>query len=98
VVSQRLDERISQGVSQALEMRKTYWNYFMDENDREYYIFYAQMQIARAKVEKMIDDFGKAEAADLKKRAAAEQDAQRRQQIEKAAEFFGGNLSSSLDF
>jgi hypothetical protein len=43
------------------------------------------------RVARIIDDYGKAEAA-------AEQDRTRRAQLEKAAEFFGGNLSSSLDF
>ena len=55
------------------------------------------MQIDKARVAAVIDDFGKEEAADLQRKAATEQDAQRRQQLERAAEFFGGNLSSTLD-
>jgi hypothetical protein len=97
IAGQRLNERIAQAVAQALGERRAYWEYFMDENNREYYITYVEMQIEKARVAKVIDDFGKEEAEDLRKKAAAEQDAQRRQQIEKAAEFFGGNLSSTLD-
>jgi hypothetical protein len=57
---------------------------------------YVLMEIEKARVAKVIDDYGKDTAADLAKRAATEQDAARKQQMEKAAEFFGGNLSSSL--
>ncbi|MDR1506513.1 MAG: hypothetical protein LBI67_05360 [Treponema sp.] len=97
VAGQRLNERIAQALSQALGERRVYWEYFMDENNREYYISYVEMQIDKARVARVIDDFGREEAANLQRQAAAEQDAQRRQQIEKAAEFFGGNLSSTLD-
>jgi hypothetical protein len=97
VTAQRLNERIAQAVAQALGERRAYWEYFMDENNREYYITYVEMQIEKARVARVLDDFGKEEAAELQKKAAAEQDAQRRQQFEKAAEFFGGNLSSTLD-
>lgn len=97
VAGQRLNERIAQAVAQALGERRAYWEYFMDENNREYYITYVEMQIDKARVARVLDDFGKEEAADLQKKAAAEQDTQRRQQFERAAEFFGGNLSSTLD-
>jgi hypothetical protein len=98
IIGQRLNERIAQGVAQALANRRYYWEYFMDENNREYYIDYVEMQIEKARVARIIDDYGKEEAADLQKKAAAEQDRVRRQQLEQAAEFFGGNLSSTLDF
>jgi hypothetical protein len=98
ITGQRLNERIAQGVAQALADRRYYWEYFMDENNREYYIDYVEMQIEKSRVAKIIDDYGKQEAADLQKKAAAEQDRTRKQQLEKAAEFFGGNLSSTLDF
>jgi hypothetical protein len=97
VAGQRLNERIAQAVSQALGERRAYWENFMDENNREYYVTYVEMQIEKARVARVIDDFGKEEAAELQKKAAAEQDAQRRRQLERAAEFFGGNLSSTLD-
>jgi len=55
------------------------------------------MQVDKALVRRIIDNYGKEQAADYAKKAAAEQDAARKQQLQKAAEFFGGNLSSSLD-
>ena len=97
IVGQRLNERIAQALAQALGEHRVYWEYFMDENNREYYIVYVEMQIDKARVAKVIDDFGEEEAAELQRKAAGEQDAQRRQQLERAAEFFGGNLSSTLD-
>jgi hypothetical protein len=97
IAGQRLNERISQAVAQALGDRRFYWEYFMDENNREYYISYVEMQIEKARVARIIDDFGREEAEDLQKKAAAEQDTRRRQQLEQAAEFFGGNLSSTLE-
>ena len=36
IAGQRLNERIAQAVSQALGERRAYWEYFMDENNREY--------------------------------------------------------------
>jgi hypothetical protein len=97
ITGQRLNERVSQAAAQALEARRFYWEYFMDENNREYYVAYVEMEIAKARVARVIDEFGSQEAADLQKKAAAEQDTQRRRQLEQAAEFFGGNLSSSLE-
>jgi hypothetical protein len=97
ITGQRLNERIAQSIAQALGDNRFYWEYFMDENNREYYVAYVEMQIDKARVARVIDDFGKQEAADLQKKAAAEQDTRRRQQLEQAAEFFGGNLSSSLE-
>jgi hypothetical protein len=97
VTAQRLNERIADALSQSLGELRSYWEYFMDENNREFYISYVEMQIEKARVAQVLDDFGKEEAANLQKQAAAEQDAQRKQQLEKAAEFFGGNLSSTLD-
>jgi hypothetical protein len=97
ITGQRLNERISQAVAQALGERRSYWEYFMDENNREYYVSYVEMQIEKARVARVIDEFGRQEAADLQKKADDEQDTRRRQQLEQAAEFFGGNLSSSLE-
>jgi hypothetical protein len=56
------------------------------------------MQVDKALVRRVIDNYGQEQAADYAKKAAAEQDAARKQQLQKAAEFFGGNLSSTLGF
>jgi hypothetical protein len=74
-----------------------YTEVYLDTANQEAYQVYVHMEIAKSRVAKVIDDYGKEAAADYAKRAAAERDAERKQQFEKAAEFFGGNLSSTLD-
>jgi hypothetical protein len=91
-------ERASASKLEGLTPNLAYWEYYDgDSNNRGYYLWYVQMQSARPDVEKMLNAAGKIEAAKLKIKAAAEQDNQRKQQLEKAAEFFNGNLSSLLD-
>jgi len=96
IVGQQLNERIAQNVSQALAPREYYTLTFLDGTNREAYEVYVLMQVDKALVRRVIDNYGKEQAADYAKKAAAEQDAARRQQLQKASEFFGGNLSSTL--
>jgi len=98
VVQQQLNERLAQNVSQALAPRNYYTLVYLDSTNREAFEVYVLMEIDKALVRRVIDNYGQEQAADYAKRAAAEQDAVRRQQLEKAAEFFGGNLSSTLGF
>jgi hypothetical protein len=96
VAAQQLNERIAQNVSQALDAREFYTQVYLDNTNREAFEVNVLMEISNAIVSRVIDNYGREAAEDLMKKAAAEQDAQRRQQMERAAEFFGGNLSSSL--
>ena len=96
IVGQQLNERIAQNVSQALAPREYYTLTFLDGTNREAYEVYVLMQVDKALVRRVIDNYGREQAADYAKKAAAEQDAARRQQLQKASEFFGGNLSSTL--
>ena len=96
IAGQQLNERIAQNVSQALAPRNYYTLVFLDNTNREAFEVYVLMQIDKALVRRVIDNYGQEQAADYRRKAAAEQDAVRRQQLERAAEFFGGNLSSTL--
>jgi hypothetical protein len=98
IVGQQLNERIAQNVSQALAPREYYTLVYLDNTNREAFEVFVLMQVDKALVRRVIDNYGKEQAADYAKKAAAEQDAARKQQLQKAAEFFGGNLSSSLEF
>ncbi|MCL2211195.1 MAG: hypothetical protein FWB95_04675 [Treponema sp.] len=98
IAGQQLNERIAQNVSQALAPRSYYTLVYLDQTNREAFEVYVLMQIDKTLVARVIDNYGREQAADYAKRAAAEQDAVRRQQLQKAAEFFGGNLSSTLGF
>ena len=98
IAGQQLNERIAQNVAQALAPRSYYTEVYLDNSNREAYEVYVLMEIDKALVRRVIDNYGQEQAADYSRRAAAEQDAVRRQQLEKAAEFFGGSLSSKLGF
>jgi hypothetical protein len=98
MAAQQLNERIAQNAAQALGAREFYTQVYLDDTNREAFEVSALMEIDKAIVAKVIDDFGKEVAADLMKKAAAEQDTRRREQLEKTTELFGGNLSSTLGF
>jgi len=98
VAGQQLNERIAQSVSQALAPREYYTLVYLDSSNREAYEVYVLMQIDKALVRRAIDNYGQEQAAEYARRAAEETDRQRKQQLERASEFFGGNLSSKLGF
>jgi hypothetical protein len=98
IAGQQLNERIAQNVAQALAPRSYYTLVYLDDTNREAFEVYVLMEVDKALVRRVIDNYGQEQAADYAKKAAAEQDAARRQQLEKAAEFFGGNLSSKMGF
>ncbi|MDR2135877.1 MAG: hypothetical protein LBO76_04605 [Treponema sp.] len=98
IAGQQLNERIAQNVAQALAPRSYYTVVYLDSTNREAFEVYVLMEVDKALVRRVIDNYGQEQAADYAKKAAAEQDAARRQQLEKAADFFGGNLSSKLGF
>ena len=95
-VGQRLNERIAQNVSQALAAEEYYTEFYLDSTNRNAVEVYIWCRIEASRVARVIDDFGRETVADYAERAAAEQDARRREQLDRAAEFFGGNLSGSL--
>jgi hypothetical protein len=97
IAGQQLNERLAQNVSQALAPRNYYTLVYLDSTNREAFEVFVLMEVDKSLVRRVIDNYGKEQAADYAKKAAAEQDAARKQQLQKAAEFFGGNLSSTLD-
>ena len=97
IAGQQLRNRVATNLSQALAARNYYTEvYLMNNTNEEGFEVYVLMQIDKAIVKRFLDNYGQEQAADLARKAAAEQDARRRQQLEKAAEFFGGNLSSTM--
>jgi hypothetical protein len=97
IAAQRLNESLAQNLAQALASRNWYTLVYLDNANREAFEVYVLMEVEKTVVRRLIDNYGKEQAADYARRAAAEQDAARRQQLQKAGEFFGGNLSSTLD-
>jgi len=98
VIGQSLLERLSQNISSTLTSREYYTEIYLDNTNRPCYEVYVLMEIEKSYVKRVLDNYGKEQAENFAKKAAEEQDAVRKQQLEKAAEFFGGNLSSTLGF
>jgi hypothetical protein len=98
IAAQQLNERIAERVAQALAPRSYYTLVYLDTTNREAFEVYVLMQVDKALVARVLDDYGKEQADDYLKKAAAEQDAARKQQLEQASEYFGGDLSSTLGF
>ena len=98
IVAQQLNERIARNVAQALAPRSYYTLVYLDNSNREAYEVFVLMQIEKGRVAQVIDAYGRDQAAEYAKRAQAEQDVMLKQQLQKAAEFFGGNFSTTLGF
>jgi hypothetical protein len=98
VVGQQFNERAAQNIAQALAPREYYTEVFLDATNHEAFQVFVLMQVDKAIVRRVLDNYGNEQAADYARRAAEEIDQVRRQQLERASEFFGGNLSSRLGF
>jgi len=96
IAAQRLNDSLAESLAQALATREFYTLVYLDKTNSEAFEIYILMEVEKKIVRQLIDNYGREQAADYARRAAAEQDTARRQQLEKAAEFFGGNLGSTL--
>ncbi|WP_461255658.1 hypothetical protein [Treponema sp. R80B11-R83G3] len=96
IISQQLNERISQSAVQALSAKEYFTEVFIDSTNREAYQVYVLMSIDKAIVKNTIDNWGKMKAEEYAQKAAQEIDEARREQTLKAAEFFKSDLSSKL--
>ena len=99
IVSQTLNERIAHSISQGLIAKEFWTEVYIDNTHRENFQVYCLMQIDdKASIRRILNNYGKDQADEYARQAAAEQDAARRMQLEKAREFFGNDLSSTLGF
>jgi hypothetical protein len=96
IISQQLNERISQSVVRELYSKEFFTEVFIDNTNREAYQCYALMTVEKAIVKKTIDDWGKQKGEEYAQKAALDQDQARREQNIKAAEFFKSDLSGKL--
>jgi hypothetical protein len=98
-------QKVRQDVTQQFELRvisqlkivDTYLEKYRDENGEIYIVAAVRSKIDPSIVKQAISDFGKEKSADLAEKAKAEQNAEKKSQLEKASEFFGSSLSSSLE-
>ncbi|GHT86314.1 hypothetical protein FACS1894137_11700 [Spirochaetia bacterium] len=97
VAEQDLHKRVSEALAQALMPEDYYTEYYIDETNRQSIVAYALMGVEKARAKKVLEDFGKEQAAQLQQKAAQEQDAARRQQTQKAAEALNGYINGWFD-
>lgn len=96
IASQELEEFISEGLVQSFSANEFYTEVYVTVDAKTSYKVYALMLIEKAVADKAAQEYLGKKAEEYRSKAAAEQDAKKREQLEKAAEFFGGSLSSSL--
>lgn len=94
--SQELQEAVSKGLSQKLAAHSFYIEAYLTKDEEEYYVAYVMMKIDKSDVNKMLEKYCDDKANETRKKAAAEKDVERKKQLEKVADFFGGDLKSSL--
>jgi len=95
-LEQEFSEWASQNVAQGLYPRNYYTEVYLDSSNRDSYEVYVLMEIDRALVTQVIDNYGREQAEAFAKRVEAEQNTVQRQLLQRAVEFFGGNLSTTL--
>ena len=96
VIGQQLNVAITRNVVRELAPVEYYTEVFLDATNRQAYQSFVLMTVDRKTVQRELDNYGKQQAEEHLRKAAAEQDQALRIQHEKAASFFGGNLTSSL--
>lgn len=96
VASQELEEFVSEGLAKGLPAKEFYTEIYFTQSSKNAYKVYALMQIDKAEAEKAMKDYCNQKAADYRSQAEAEKDAEKRRQLEKTADLFGGMLESSL--
>jgi hypothetical protein len=96
IISQELITHISSSVVRQLYAKDFYDEVYLDNTNRESHQSYALMTIEKAVLKNSIDEWGREKAEEYSRKAAQEQDQERRSQSEKARDFFGSNLSEKL--
>jgi len=91
-----IEKRIAQNTVQALKAKSFYTEVY-EENAGEAYIVYVLMVIDKGFVTKIIDNYIKEIADDLRRKAAAEKDAEMRKQIEEASKYLRNDFNSNFD-
>ena len=94
--SQDLEEYVAKGLSQKLAAHAFYVESYLTKDNEEAHIAYVKMIINKSDAKRAMEEYCDNKADEARKKAAAEKDAERRKQFEKAADFFGGQLKSSL--
>lgn len=95
-VSQELEEYVAKGLSKKLAAHSFYVESYLTKDTEEAHIAYVLMKIDKSDANRAMEEYCDNKADEARRKAATEKDAERKKQLEKAADFFGGHLKSSL--
>lgn len=96
VASQQLEEYLSEGVAKQIAAKEFYTEVYLTTDTKYAYKVYALLPIEKKVADAAVKEYLQNAADAYKAQAAAERDAEKRQQLEKASDFFGGTLQSSI--
>ena len=96
VASQELEEFVAEGLAKGLPAKEFYTEVYFTQASKNAFKVYALMQIDKEQADKAMQEYCNQKAAEYQSKAEAEKDAEKRRQLEKTAELFGGMLQSSL--
>ncbi|MBP5175101.1 MAG: hypothetical protein ILP07_04200 [Treponema sp.] len=96
MVSQQFETYLSEGVAKEITAREYYTEIYQSLNEDYQFTYkvYALLPIEKKVADAALKEFAQKEADAYKAKAAAERDAERRSQLEKAADYFGGPLQT----
>lgn len=96
IASQELEEYLSEGIAKQIAAKNFYTEVYLTTDTKYAYKVYALLPIEKKIADTAIKEYLQNAADAYKAQAAAERDAEKRMQFEKASDFFGGTLQTSL--
>lgn len=96
IASQELEEYLSEGIAKQIAAKEFYTEVYLTTDTKYAYKVYALLPIEKKIADAAIKEYLQNAADAYKAQAAAERDAEKRMQFEKASDFFGGTLQTSL--
>ena len=96
VASQELEEFVAEGLAKGLPAKEFYTEVYFTQASKNAFKVYALMQIDKEQADKAMQEYCNQKAAEYQSKAEAEKDAEKRRQLEKTSELFGGMLQPSL--
>lgn len=96
IASQELEEYLSEGIAKQIAAKDFYTEVYLTTDTKYAYKVYALLPIEKKIADAAIKEYLQNAADAYKAQAAAERDAEKRMQFEKASDFFGGTLQTSL--
>lgn len=96
IASQELEEYLYEGIAKQIAAKEFYTEVYLTTDTKYAYKVYALLPIEKKIADAAIKEYLQNAADAYKAQAAAERDAEKRMQFEKASDFFGGTLQTSL--